>query len=377
MPTVTEGAALRVVHVDTERTWGGGERQLHALAVEMRRRGHSNWAAVRPRTQLAAALAGGGVPVIGLSPAVEWDPVAVARLRALLRRVGAQVVHAHTAHAVATAALACAGTGARLLVARRVAHPLRRNPMSRWKYGRARRFIAVSDRVRDALRGCGVAAERISVVRSGLDLHRPVSRAGAATLRALGVRSGPALAVMVSSLVPPHKDPETFVSAIAAARAGGLDIQALLIGGGPLAAPTQRAVHRLGLDGVVRLTGFRRDAEQILAAADVAVLSSRDEGLGTTLLDAMAAGVPVVATAAGGVREVVRDGVDGLLAPVGDGPALGGAIARVLRDADLRNALRTAGRARVREFSLERTVEGTLEVYRALAAPGAQGGGDA
>jgi glycosyltransferase involved in cell wall biosynthesis len=120
----------------------------------------------------------------------------------------------------------------------------------------------------------------------------------------------------------------------------------------------------------VRLAGFRRDAVELLAAADVAVLSSRDEGLGTTLLDAMLAGVPVVATAAGGVPEVVRDGVDGLLVPVGDGVALGAAIQRVLREAGLGTALVAAARERVKQFSIERTVDGTLEVYRAIERTG-------
>jgi glycosyltransferase involved in cell wall biosynthesis len=131
-------------------------------------------------------------------------------------------------------------------------------------------------------------------------------------------------------------------------------------------------VHRL--ENVLQLTGFRHDAVALLAAADVAVLSSRDEGLGTTLLDAMLAGVPVVATAAGGVVEVVRDGVDGLLVPVGDGAALGAAIVRVLRDGRLRAALASAGRERVQEFSIERTVVGTLEAYRALEASAAGSG---
>ena len=116
---------------------------------------------------------------------------------------------------------------------------------------------------------------------------------------------------------------------------------------------------------------------ELLAAADVAVLSSRDEGLGTTLLDAMAAGVPVVATAAGGVIEIVRDGVDGLLVAVGDGGALGAAIGRVLRDPALRRALSAAGRERVRQFSIDSTVEGTLAIYRTLDGGRRRTGGGA
>ncbi len=361
---VPKDGSLHVVHVDTERSWGGGQRQLLLLASGLERRGHRSWAAVRRGTQLAEELNGAGVPVTPLAPAVEWDPWAVHRLRSLVREVDADVVHAHAGHATALAAAAAAGTRARLVVSRRVALPLRRNPLSRWKYGRAARIVAVSERVSAALRASGVAPERIGVVRSGIDLARRAPRADEAALGSLGVGRGRPLVVMVSSLVPPHKDPVTVVAAIAAARAAGCDCQALLVGAGPLSAAAARAARERGLDGALRITGFRRDAVALLAAADVAVLSSRDEGLGTALLDAMLAGVPVVATAAGGVAELVRDGVDGLLVPVGDGAALGAAIVRVLGSADLRAALVAAGRARVREFSIERTVEETVREYR-------------
>jgi glycosyltransferase involved in cell wall biosynthesis len=289
---------------------------------------------------------------------------------------GADVVHAHAAHAVAIAALASAGTRTRLVVTRRVALPLRRNPLSRWKYGRTIRFIAVSERVRGALRASGIAPQRISVVHSGVDVSRASPRADGATLRALGVDPARPLVVMVSALTPPHKDPGTFVAAVAAVRDSGRGIQALLIGDGPLAGAVRRARRAHRLEGVLHLTGFRHDAVALLAAADVAVLSSRDEGLGTTLLDAMLAGVPVVATAAGGVTEVVRDGVDGLLTPVGDGAALGAAIVRVLDDARVGAALARAGRERVQQFSIERTVSATLAAYRALGVreAGVRGG---
>jgi glycosyltransferase involved in cell wall biosynthesis len=199
-----------------------------------------------------------------------------------------------------------------------------------------------------------------------VDVGVPTPPASAGTLRGLGVDPQRPLMVMVSSLVPPHKDPQTFVAAVAAARASGCDVQALLVGDGPLAAGARRLARRLGLDGAIRFAGHRDDAEALLASADVAVLSSRDEGLGTTLLDAMLAGVPIVATAAGGVMELVRDGVEALLVPIGDGAALGQAVAQVLGNAALRAGLADAGRRRVRQFSVEATVEGTLAVYATL-----------
>ncbi len=361
---MTDGGPLRTVHVDTERVWGGGQRQVAWLAAGLARRGHPTWVAARLITPFAARLEGSGAGVVRCAPAAEWDPLAIARIRSVVKRTGAHLVVAHAAHAAALAALAAVGTGVPLVVTRRVAHPLGRSRLSRWKHHRAALIVAVSERVREALVADGVPAGRIRVVPSGVDLSRPAEPADAATLRALGLDPDRPLAVMVSALVPPHKDPVTFVRAVGEARRTRPDLQGLLVGGGPLEREARRAIAALGLSDVVRLAGDRDDADRLLAAASVAVLSSRDEGLGTVLLDAMLWGVPVVATAAGGVREVVRDGVDGLLAPPGDAAALGRNLAAVLADGGLRVRLSAAGRARVRAFSSERMVDRTLDAYR-------------
>lgn len=358
------GDTLRSVHVDTERAWGGGQRQVAWLAAGLARRGHPTWVMARLSDRFTARLADAGVTVAPCAPVAEWDPLAIARIRGLAQRTGAQLVVAHAAHAAALAALATLGTGVRLVITRRVALPVGRSGLSRWKHRRAALIVAVSERVREALLAVGVERERIRVVRSGVDLARPAEPAGGALLRALGLDPGRPLAVMVSALVPPHKDPVTFLRALAEARRRCPTLQGLLVGGGPLLAEARRVASELGLEGAVRLPGHRDDAERLLTAATVAVLSSRDEGMGTTLLDAMLWGVPVVATAAGGVREVVRDGLDGLLSPPGDGAALGANLAAVLADAALRGRLVASARERVREFSSERMVEQTVDAYR-------------
>lgn len=361
---MSAGGTLRSVHVDTERTWGGGQRQVAWLAAGLVRRGHAACVTARPDSRYAEELRGSGAELVPLAPVAEWDLLAAARIRAVARRFGAGLVVAHAAHAAALAAFATVGTDLRLVVTRRVALPLRRSALSRWKHRRADLIVAVSLRVRDALLADGINGERIQVVRSGVDLGRPPLPAAGATLRGLGLDPDRPLAVMVSSLIPPHKDPETFLRAVAAARRVRPDLQGLLVGGGPLLETAMRTRSALGLEGAVVLAGHRDDAERLLAAASVAVLSSRDEGLGTTLLDAMLWGVPVAATAAGGVREVVRDGVDGLLSPPGDGEALGAHLAAILADGVLRERLVASGRERVREFSVERMVEGTIDAYR-------------
>jgi glycosyltransferase involved in cell wall biosynthesis len=117
------------------------------------------------------------------------------------------------------------------------------------------------------------------------------------------------------------------------------------------------------------LAGFRDDLSQILPCLDLLAHPATMEGLGVSLLQASAAGVPIVASRAGGISEAVRDGVNGLLVPPGDAAALGAALSRLLADADLRRRLGAAGRILIRdEFSADVMIEGNLSVYRELVA---------
>jgi glycosyltransferase involved in cell wall biosynthesis len=330
------------------------------------RAGHGSVIVARPDEPLADRARAAGLEVVPCTPASEADPVAAWRLRREITARGASVVHAHTGHAVALAALATLGTPARVVVTRRTAFALKRNWGTRWKYSRAHVVIAISRAVAAALEAGGIPAGRIEVIPSGIDLARAFVPATAATLAALGVPPGVPLVVQVAQLQW-EKDPVTFVEAVAVARREVPTLHALLVGEGPLRGEVERRIAVLGLTSAVRLAGYRTDADGLLAAATVATLSSAQEGLGTVLLDALSLGKPTVATRAGGIPEIIVDGVSGLLAPARDPAALGAAIARAIRDAPLAARLAAGGRARAAEFSVERTTERTIAVYERLA----------
>lgn len=362
---------LNVLHVDTERGWRGGERQTLWLATELARRGHGSPIGARPTEPLAARARDAGLTVIPCAPLFEADPLAAARLRRAIARHRIDIVHAHTAHAAALGALATLGSRVPLVVARRVDFPLRDNLGTRLKYGRARAIVAVSGAVARVVARGPVEPSRIVVVPDATDVHRVVTPAPRETLRALGARDGAPLVVQVAQLVG-HKDPLNFVRAMAVVHERVPEAQALMLGDGPLRADVEGAVADAGLAGTVIVAGYRTDADAILAAADVATLSSREEGMGSVLLDALLLARPIAATRAGGIPEVVEDGVNGLLAPVEDPRALGEAIARLLTDRPLASRLAAAARERVADFSVERMADRTLAVYeRALGSSGA------
>ncbi|HEY6218828.1 MAG TPA: glycosyltransferase family 4 protein [Gemmatimonadaceae bacterium] len=354
--------ALTVLHIDTERGWRGGERQVFWLARAMLAAGHRPLVAARVGEPLAIRARTKGLEVVDCRPRGELDLRAAWRLRGVVSRMEVDVVHAHTAHAVTLGALALLGSSVPLVASRRVDFPLRRGPTSRWKYRRAARIIAVSSAVRRILVSGGIEESVIDVVPDGTDVHRRAEPASRDTLRQLGVPAGAPLVVQVAQLVS-HKDPVNFVRAMRVVVDAIPSAHGLLVGEGPLRSAATAEVKTLGLEGHVHFGGFRDDADALLASADVACLSSREEGMGSVLLDSMVFGRPVAATTAGGIPEVVRDGETGLLAPPESPKALGEALVRLLKDADLRRRMAAAGKERAGEFSVERMAERTVAIY--------------
>ena len=143
------------------------------------------------------------------------------------------------------------------------------------------------------------------------------------------------------------------------------DVHLVILGEGELRSALERQVKDLHLERVVRMPGFREEVLSLMKSADLFVTSSVTEGLGSAVLDAMAMGLAVVGTSAGGIPEAVVDGQTGLLVPPSEPAPLAQAIVRLLKDAELRARYGRAGQVRVEEhFGVDKLVEGTLEVYR-------------
>jgi glycosyltransferase involved in cell wall biosynthesis len=349
--------------MDLGTGWRGGQRQILWMGEGLARRGGRPIFALRPGAELAARARASGIEVIHVDPTIsEIGPWTVLRLRQLIARERVDILHPQSGHTIALAALAAAGTRARIVFARRTTFPVRGNIGTRLKYSRADRIISVSGAGVDALVGSGVDASRIDVIPSGIPLGELAEPASREALASFGVPEGAPLAVMVGALTD-VKDPITFVRAVAVAKRRVPRLQALLVGEGHLRGVVEAEVRALELTNVVHLTGFRDDHDSFIAAGDVAALSSKMEGTPGVLLDALALGRPIASTAAGGLPEIVEHGVTGLLTPVGDPDLLGGSIARLLLDRSLAARMSDAARARARDFSIDVTVDRTIAAY--------------
>lgn len=326
------------------------------LARALGRRGVEQVVITGTGTELARRLQSSGVRVraatwkAGLDPRVLWPILQEAR------RPHA-VLHAHDAHSLTLAGVCSSLTGAPLVVTRRVIFSLRR----RGFWLRARRVIAISQAVRDALVADGVRPERIVLIPSAVDIEDPTP--GQASIRhALGLPENGRLAVSLAALTP-EKDQSTLVAAAALLVRDLPDLHWVIAGEGPQRGYLEQRIAEAGLTQRFHLVGQLPDPHTALIGADVCVLSSTSEGLGSSILASMALGVPVVATRVGGIPELLGNGA-GLMVSPGDASGFAAAVRRVLIEPELGENLTRIGRHEASRFSIHGMAERVLGVYR-------------
>ena len=360
---------MNTLHIDEQLGWRGGEQQASYLIGGLARLGHS--VVIAGRRGSAFLSHGHNAPITGRVSAPfrgEIDPWTACKLARAIHDYRIDIIHAHTSHAHTYACLARALAGrGKVVVSRRVDFVPKTHAVNRWKYAQPDRIIAISERIAEVMRSIGVSESRLATVYSGVDTARfdvePLAR------EALGIPENVPLLGNVAALVG-HKDHATLIEAMPAVLDALPSLHLVIVGEGGLRGAIEDQIARLNVGRAVHLLGFRRDVPHLLRALDAFVLSSKEEGLGTSVLDAMACRVPVVATAGGGIPEMVKDGETGRLVAARDPRALAAAIVRVFQEPQETSAMAARGRALVDErFSVVRMVEGNLRVYEELLSP--------
>jgi len=354
---------LRILHCEAATGFGGQENRVIKEMRAMRAHGHSLEALCQPNAQLARRLRDEGFVVHTMPMGGPFNFVrGVARACGILRRGRFQVVNTHSRRDTLLVGLAARLVGIPLIV--RTRH-LAIRPGSLLSYTVVpHRVTTVSDFVRRLLIERGVPPDKVATVYTSVPFPPLVEHS---TLRAeLGL---PANAVVVGcvAVLREKKGHRVLIDAMRDVLLRRPDVFLVLVGdGAPLMEKLREHVRASGLQGKVRFAGRRADIPNVLAGFDIFALATREEALGTSYIEAAAAGLPVVGTDVGGVSETMQDGVTGLLVPPDDEARLSDAIQMLVDHPALRCAMGLAGMRAVRgegRFSEEHMVRETERCY--------------
>ncbi len=357
---------LRVLHVEMGRHLYGGALQVFYLLRGLAERGYENILVCQQGSKIQD-LAHGIARIKPIECLGDPDPRLLWHLLTILRTEAPDIFHVHSRRgADFWGALAARLTRARAVITRRVDNP---EPvwMARWRYGSFVRVITISEGIKKVLMREGIPEEKISCVLSAIDVDHYARQADRDWFAREFSVSPKELAVGMVAQFIPRKGHQLLVAAARGIISRRKDVRFVLCGRGPLEKEIRDQVVRWGLEGHFIFAGFREDLPRILPCFDLLVHPAFMEGLGVGLVQAAAAGVPIVASRAGGIPEIVQHGVNGLLVPPGDVRALEEAIMELLDDGSKRKKMAQAGRRIARErFSLEKMIEGNIKVYESL-----------
>jgi glycosyltransferase involved in cell wall biosynthesis len=364
----------RVLALSVGLGLGGAEKLLRLTVPRLRARGYDmRVAGLKGTEEECETFARAGAPCLTLGATAPLDPRPLLRLHRLLRRERIDILHAHCFLANVAARLVGRLAGTPVVIA---AH----HDTDVWMGATARfverqtarlgtRVVACSEAVRlYAIERHGLPEARVVTLRNAIAPQPPASAADRAAARtALGAAPEDRLIGTLGRLDEPKKGLRTFLAAAARVAAAEPRARFVLIGKGPARGELERRAASLGLRDRVRFHGEAAFPERLLPGLDLLAQPSLWEGFGLSVVEAMAAGVPVVASKVGGIPEAARDDSEAVLVPPGDAPRLAEAIVSLLRDPARAARLGAAGRRRaIAEFSIERLVEETAALYDTL-----------
>jgi glycosyltransferase involved in cell wall biosynthesis len=362
---------MKILHLSSEKTWRGGEQQIAYLVEEQMRLGHEVVVACREDSVFEKYCEDNKVTHITFRFANSFDVGTAKGLKKLHKSYQFDVIHIHSSRSHSIAILATKfGLNANLILSRRVDFPSSGNPLSNHKYNHSqiKKIICVSGKVKEIIGVTIKDKSKLCVVYDGIDLKRFEGNQNAQVLHQEFDLSPETKIIANISALADHKDYITFVDTVAAfVNVHDLPVKFFIIGEGECRQEIEEHIAKKGVEEHIIMTGFRNDIKEIFKEIDVFLMTSKEEGLGSTVLDAFANEVPVVATAGGGIPEVVKHEETGLLAPIKSPVTLAEYVNQMLSDKELsRELTRNALRDLHHKFTKEVMTQETLECYKSV-----------
>lgn len=360
---------MKILHLSSEKTWRGGEQQMAYLITELQKSGVENYVACRKNSEFEKFCERSNIPFASFSFSNSFDLPTSWKIKNYSNRNSIDIIHMNSgkSHAIGVFT-SFFGARADLVLSRRVDFPIKSGWFSKWKYNypKIKKIIGVSEKICEIVGSSVQHPEKCMAIHSGIDITRMSPEYATGFLRKKYNLPTHIKLVGNVSAIAPHKDYFTFVKTAERILKQRDDVIFFIIGEGPVEKVIKDFVLNKKLKDKIIFTGFLDNIPEVLPELDIFLITSETEGLGTTVLDAFASHVPVVATRAGGIPEMVIHEKTGLLSDVKDDSHLAANVLRLLDDPTLRKQLQDGAYDHLQNFTKENTARKTLEVYKEI-----------
>ncbi|MES9852031.1 MAG: glycosyltransferase family 4 protein [Candidatus Thiodiazotropha sp. L084R] len=358
---------MKVLHVETGQHLYGGAKQVSYLLSGLQQHDVESRLVCPIGSTIGRAVRESVAEVYEVPMRGDLDLSFIFRLRKIIQQAEPDLIHLHSRRgADLLGGIAGRWCGVKTVLSRRVDNP--ESPfVVKWKYRLYDRVVAISQGIANVLLEEGVPKQKLVCVRSAVDVEAYQKSCDRAWFREQFNLPEDALVMATVAQLISRKGHRYLLQSMPRLIKRFPNIRWLIFGKGPLQQALETEIAERGLHPYVQMAGFRDDLASIYPCLDLLVHPALMEGLGIALLQSASAGLPIVAVDAGGMPEVVEDGVNGRLVPGGSAEVLGDAVEQLLADESLRRQMGESGREKMRRsFSVEQMVEGNLNVYRAL-----------
>ncbi|MCK4980244.1 MAG: glycosyltransferase family 4 protein [Candidatus Delongbacteria bacterium] len=367
---------IKVLHIDTEMGWRGGQQQAVYLFENLLQKEYSTEFVCKPGSKLSNYFKNNDLPHIEVKMRNELDLISAYKIAKYCRSNKYSILHLHSAHAHSIGLLTKLFYGKlKIIGVRRVDFKIKDNFISKLKYSSklVNKIVCISKEIKKVMLTCNIPSDKLTVIHSGVDIHKFDEIISNDQIREQYKISKKGIIIGTVAALVGHKDYPNLLKTASLVLEKKNNVWFIAVGDGKDETEIKSLHNKLKLDDKFIFAGYKKNIGEYLKSFDIFVLASKQEGLGTSILDAQSIGLPIVATKAGGIPEMFQDNMNGILVEPQSPEKFAKALIDLIDNENKRITLGKNAKESVKIFDIRLTVKKNIQLYEELLEMKCQG----